>query len=206
MASIGPYIRQEIIPASISVSEAARLLKVGRPALSNLVNGKASLSKAMAFKLQRTFEADAAELLRMQTELEEKAATRKKAKSGASGYLQITASDIENWADTKRISSRSTLPVLVRRLIHATTNGLSELDFHGDEEADRKGWDGEVSTEVASAKVPLGKSGWELSCSKSLPQKPTTDIDDREEALDKDQRNQTTFIFATSRRWAGKES
>ncbi|MGB3806567.1 MAG: hypothetical protein WA936_05150 [Erythrobacter sp.] len=206
MASIGPYIRQEIIPASISVSEAARLLKVGRPALSNLLNGKASLSKAMAFKLQRTFEADAAELLRMQAELEEKAATRKKAKSGASGYLQITASDIENWADTKRVSSRSTLPVLVRRLIHATTDGLSELDFHGDEEADRKGWDGEVSTEVASEKVPLGKSGWELSCSNRLSQKPTTDIDDRENALDKDERNQTSFVFVTSRRWAGKES
>lgn len=40
----GYYIRENVIPKGMSVTNAAKLLGVGRPALSNLLNGKASLS------------------------------------------------------------------------------------------------------------------------------------------------------------------
>ena len=205
MTSIGPYIRQHIIPDSMTVSEAARRLGVGRPALSNLLNGKAKLSQTMARKLQRTFGTDALELLRRQATAEERSEQAAHTRANASGYLQINASDIENWVAERQISSRSVLPVLVRRLIHATTDSLMELDFHGDEESERKGWDGEVETDRASEKVPAGRSGWELSCSKDLPRKPTNDINDRERAVEKSERAETTFVFVSGRRWPGKE-
>src|SRR5436853_243803 len=70
MASIGPYIRKAVIPAGFSVTEAARRLKVGRPALSNLLNGNARLSRDMALKLEGEFGADANLLIRRQAELE----------------------------------------------------------------------------------------------------------------------------------------
>ena len=48
---IGTYIRENVIPADVSVTKAADLLQIGRPALSNLLNGNSSLSLEMATKL-----------------------------------------------------------------------------------------------------------------------------------------------------------
>ena len=39
---IGFYIRHHVIPTGVSVTGAAQLLGVGRPALSNLLNGQAA--------------------------------------------------------------------------------------------------------------------------------------------------------------------
>ena len=45
----GDFIRTEIIePAGLSVTAAASVLQVSRPALSSLLNGKADLSGEMA--------------------------------------------------------------------------------------------------------------------------------------------------------------
>ncbi len=55
LGTLGQIIREKVIPSDMTVSEAARRLEVGRVALSNLLNGKASLSPKMALKLERTF-------------------------------------------------------------------------------------------------------------------------------------------------------
>jgi addiction module HigA family antidote len=47
----GVFIRERIIPGGISVKDAAKRLGVGRPALSNLLNGNSSLSPEMAVRL-----------------------------------------------------------------------------------------------------------------------------------------------------------
>ena len=44
----GARVREEIIPKGMSVTKAAALLGVGRPALSNLLNGNAALTAEMA--------------------------------------------------------------------------------------------------------------------------------------------------------------
>ncbi len=50
----GDFIRTEIIePAGLTVTAAAAALKVSRPALSSLLNGKASLSGEMALRMRR---------------------------------------------------------------------------------------------------------------------------------------------------------
>lgn len=64
---VGTIIRNEIInPLGLSVTEAADILGVARPTLSNLLNGKASLSPEMALRIEKAFGPKADHLLHMQ--------------------------------------------------------------------------------------------------------------------------------------------
>ena len=62
----GLHIRDNVIPKKMAVKEAAKLLGVGRPALSNLLNGNADLSPEMAARLEKVFGADQQDLLKKQ--------------------------------------------------------------------------------------------------------------------------------------------
>lgn len=207
MVSIGPYIRESIIPADLSVSEAARRLGIGRPALSNLLNGNARLSRDMALKLERTFGADANMLIRRQAELEEQAQKiaidLRVARQQAAGYLKITSTDISNWAGT--VAARTHLPVLLRRLVHADIDAAAKVDFPGYDAGERKGWDGSTEIDSAGHWVPAGKTGWELSVSADLPGKANRDFQARSK-LPASERMATTFAFVTARHWPGKDT
>lgn len=61
----GGFIRRSILPDGLTVSAAAAL-GVGRPALSNLLNEKASLSPEMALRIEKAFGVKMETLLRMQ--------------------------------------------------------------------------------------------------------------------------------------------
>ena len=52
----------------LSVSKAAEMLNIGRPNLSNVLNGKAELSIELAQQIEWVFKYDALELLKMQLE------------------------------------------------------------------------------------------------------------------------------------------
>ncbi len=62
----GSFVREHVIPTGMSVTEAAKRLGVGRPALSKLLNARSSLSQDMAVKLRKTFGADPEKLLALQ--------------------------------------------------------------------------------------------------------------------------------------------
>ena len=63
----GVVIRREVIePLGLSVTAAARALGVTRPALSNLLNGRASLSSDMAIRIEKAFGPRMEHLMRMQ--------------------------------------------------------------------------------------------------------------------------------------------
>src|SRR5664279_3020953 len=63
----GNFIRTEIIaPVGLSVTAAAGVLQVSRPALSSLLNGKADLSGDMALRLEKAFGVKMDTLMRMQ--------------------------------------------------------------------------------------------------------------------------------------------
>ena len=65
----GIFLAEELIaPLGLSVTDAARVLGVGRPALSALLNGRAAVSAEMAVRLEKAFAVDAALLLRMQAQ------------------------------------------------------------------------------------------------------------------------------------------
>jgi len=63
----GDFIRTEIIaPAGLTVTAAAAALRVSRPTLSSLLNGKAGLSGDMALRIEKAFGVKMDTLLRMQ--------------------------------------------------------------------------------------------------------------------------------------------
>jgi antitoxin HigA-1 len=63
----GDFIRTEIIqPAGLSVTAAAAVLRVSRPALSSLLNGSADLSGDMALRIEKAFGVRMDTLMRMQ--------------------------------------------------------------------------------------------------------------------------------------------
>src|SRR6266849_11164086 len=64
----GDFIRTEIIaPTGLSVTQAAAVLQVSRPALSSLLNGKADLSGEMALRIEKAFGVKMDTLMRMQS-------------------------------------------------------------------------------------------------------------------------------------------
>src|SRR5260370_8807145 len=67
----GDFIRTEIIePAGLSVTAAAAALRISRPALSSLLNGKAALSGNMALRIEKAFGVKMDTLMRMQSAYE----------------------------------------------------------------------------------------------------------------------------------------
>lgn len=67
----GDFIRTEIIaPAGLSVTAAAAALRVSRPTLSSLLNGKAGLSGDMALRIEKAFGVKMDTLMRMQSSYE----------------------------------------------------------------------------------------------------------------------------------------
>ncbi|HEY1849860.1 MAG TPA: HigA family addiction module antitoxin [Candidatus Binataceae bacterium] len=64
----GHFIRTEIVgPAGLSVTAAAAALRVSRPTLSSLLNGRASLSGEMALRIEKAFGMKMDTLMRMQS-------------------------------------------------------------------------------------------------------------------------------------------
>lgn len=62
----GGFLRRSVLPDDLSVTAAAEVLGVGRPALSNLLNEKASLSPEMALRIEKAIGVKMDTLLRMQ--------------------------------------------------------------------------------------------------------------------------------------------
>ncbi|APH73726.1 HigA family addiction module antitoxin [Aquibium oceanicum] len=63
----GVFVRAEILePAGLSVTDAAGILGVARPTLSNFLNERAALSSDMALRIEKAFGMSMDTLMRMQ--------------------------------------------------------------------------------------------------------------------------------------------
>lgn len=63
----GQFVRAEVLaPLGLSITKAAEILGVRRATLSDLTNGKASLSPEMALRIEKAFALDMDHMLRMQ--------------------------------------------------------------------------------------------------------------------------------------------
>ena len=204
----GVHIKNEVLPAGLSVKAAAELLGVGRPALSNLLNGNAALSPEMALRLEKTFGVSQKELLERQAQFDQfRSRTREQdiaVRAYVPSFLKITARDIENWAHGN-LQARSRLAVFLRKLVHSTGQKLSRVDFPGYDSAERKGWDGQVEAGATTPWVPVGKSGWEFGCNEEPKQKAEADYAARTSAIPAPERAETNFVFVTPRKWNGKD-
>ena len=129
----GVYVRRKVIPAGMSVKDAAIRLGIGRSALSNFLNGKSALSPEMAVRLEKAFGADQKKLLDMQAayDRQERRAAEKEiaVRAFVPSFLTIKARQIEDWADS-HIEARTHLAVLLRKLVHSTGQDLRKVEFH----------------------------------------------------------------------------
>ncbi len=199
---LGQYVREKIIPAGQSVTAAAQLLGVGRPALSNFLNGKARLSARMAHRLEKVFGADSQRLLEMQAlldaRLDKSNETSMVTGTFAPSLIRIRAQQIEIWA--KQIEARSRLAVLLRILIHSTGRDLVSVDFPGYDNAECHGPDGQVEAKASTPWIPEGKSIWEFGTSKNPKKKANADYKTRVKSASQT----TSFIFVTPHPWRAK--
>lgn len=205
----GERIKTEILPAKMSVTKAAELIGVGRPALSNLLNGKASLTADMATRIEKTFGFPRNDLLEMQAQYDAFKAKQKSVPTNTKAYvppfLVIRANDIETWA-SHNIAARSRFAVFLRTLVHSTGSGLSEVDFPGNDDSQRAGWDGRIMANEGTAWVPAGCSGWEFGTNEAPKAKADKDYKKSVAATDANDRASMEFVFVTPRRWAGKNA
>ena len=63
---VGTFLKRSVIPDGVSVTDAAKVLGVGRPALSQLLNANSALSPEMALRVEKAFGVKMETLLRMQ--------------------------------------------------------------------------------------------------------------------------------------------
>ena len=205
----GTYVRETIIPAGMSVKDAAKRLGIGRPALSNFLNGNSALSPEMAVRLEKAFGADRKRLLDMQTAYDQqKQRTSEKevaVRAFVPNFLTIKARQIENWADSQ-IDARVHLPVLLRKLVHSTGIDLGQVDFPGYDNAQRKGSDGFVKAGAATPWIPEGASYWEFGTDQKPGAKANGDYLARLRSVDPADRSNSTFVFVTPRNWRGKSA
>ncbi len=116
----------------------------------------------------------------------------------------IRAEDLDRWAS--RITTAHEFPRLVRLLVHATSRRLTQIDFPADEAVRLGGWDGKVFTEEPSPFVPDGFSAWELGTNRDSRTKANGDYDKRTKNPLGVDMSQATFVFATPRRWPGRDA
>ena len=64
---VGSFIKDNIIPDDMSITQAARLLGVDKSTLSKLMNEKSALSAEMALRIEKVFGVKMDTLMRMQT-------------------------------------------------------------------------------------------------------------------------------------------
>ena len=201
----GAYVRRHVFPGGMTVTKAAKLLGIGRPALSNFLNGKAALSQEMARRLEHAFGANREELLDLQARYDRRdEAMRTSVVAGrhAPTLVEIKAHRIEEWAGTTR--AREDLAALLRRLVHTTGNKPTRIDFPAFDNAQRPGWDGEVEMAEPTPWIPEGRSGWEFGCDRRPGSKASGDYTTRVNVVPPGERRDTTFVFVTPRNWQGK--
>lgn len=118
-------------------------------------------------------------------------------------FLGIKAREIELWA-TRNIPARSRFAVLLRTLIHSTGRGITRIDFPGNDDAERPGWDGQLEAAEGTPWIPVGSSGWEFGTNEDPKAKAEGDYGKSTKAISKTDRSALTFVFVTPRSWPGK--
>ncbi len=117
--------------------------------------------------------------------------------------LQVDAKDLDEWSD--RLPARSELPRIIYRLIHETVGHVDSLSFPCAEDTQLSGWDGRVDVPLGNQYVPAGISRWEVKVSRGTTAEANKDYDKRTTCPADVDPATSAFVFATLRRWPGKE-
>lgn len=204
----GAYIRENILnPRKLTVTAAAKLIGISRPGVSNFLNGKVSATLDMAARIERAFGVSAKTILDLQAaydaQTEKATDAAQMARTYVPPFLSVQANDLESWF-TKTIHARTKLSVLLRTLVHSTGHDLRRVDFPGNDDAERPGWDGFIEADSGTPWIPSGISGWEFGVNENFKGKADGDFAKSVKATTKADLPNITFVFVTPRRWPGK--
>ncbi len=111
----------------------------------------------------------------------------------------INSKALNDWAGTR--DCQETLPRLIRKLIRATTNSISNIHFPSGESILLGGWDGILEVKEETEYVPVGISLWEFGANKYSKDKANSDYEKRSENPLGFNPKEATFIFVTPRLW-----
>jgi hypothetical protein len=115
----------------------------------------------------------------------------------------IDSKDLEMWAE--RRSCQEYLPLVIRRLIRASVNGIESISFPAGESIIYPGWDGKLESLEETEYVPKGLSVWEIGTNKDIKRKAEDDYKKRKQNPLGVNPSDTVFIFLTPRIWTTKE-
>jgi addiction module HigA family antidote len=204
----GMWVRENVLhPRDLTVTEAAKLVGISRPGFSNFLNAKVSATPDMAARLERAFGVPARDILDLQNAFDSQVSKAGSAAASARAYvtpfLEIQANDITDWF-SRTILARTRLSVLLRTLVHSTGQDLLKVDFPGNDDAERPGWDGFIDSGLGTPWIPAGASGWEFGVNTDIKGKADDDFAKSVKGITKADRQNMTFVFVTPRRWPSK--
>lgn len=111
----------------------------------------------------------------------------------------IDSQDLQKWAD--RTECAELLPLLVRKLIRATSNTIKSIKFPAGNSILLGGWDGVLEVEEETDYLPAGVSLWEFGRNKGIKGKADEDYKKRVNDPLGYNSAESTFIFVTPRLW-----
>ena len=114
----------------------------------------------------------------------------------------VDATQLSQWAAT--LDARGSFPELMRRLL-AATPGISAVSVRAGEGTSLEGWDGRAES-AGSAFLPSGPLCFELGVGNRPKQKADEDYAKRCSDPRGVVPTESTFIFATPRRWSGADA
>ena len=117
--------------------------------------------------------------------------------------MRVTATHVEVWADTR--DAQAQLPLLVRRLIQATSS-ITVLAMPAGDSINEPGWDGVTDASDGNPWVPLGPACWEMGCNSQPQEKASNDFAKRVFETSVREMEATAFVFITPRRWRKREA
>lgn len=117
--------------------------------------------------------------------------------------LWINATNLENWASMR--DCQGYLPLVVRRLIRATSENISHICFSAGDSIICSGWDGVLKVLKGTEYIPEGLSVWEIGSSGDVKKKVEKDYKKRKENSLGVNPKEASLIFVTPRTWSAKD-
>ncbi len=115
--------------------------------------------------------------------------------------IWITAADIDNWTNKEPRRAQEMLPLLIGKLILASSNDIIDYHFPYGKAVQFSGYDGILETKEKSPHFPDGKSVWEMGTDQNIKDKFNDDYKKRTDEPNGVIQAETTFCFVTSRIW-----
>lgn len=113
----------------------------------------------------------------------------------------ITADDLNSWPDNDARDAQENFPRLIRHLLHETP-GISEVSVRAGNGVSAPGYDGVAQSDETVSILPAGSLVFEFGTDKGVGSKASEDFRKR---ANQDNTTSHVFVFATPRRWSGKD-